>query len=147
LREVDVSLGSGVDVEKYFLKGKINKSLKRTLPSIVCFEKCLKLNIDHYGATIQLANIFLEYDLGECAFLYYQSAVRIRPESVSANYGLIVALKRHTRDISSIVKCMKRRISMDPDNFQWVTSLAILRYFEDDDVMALKLLTKAFAVK
>ena len=85
--------------------------------------------------------------MGECAIIYYQSALRIKPESVSAHFGMIVALKRHTRDAAGIVRCMKRRISMDPDNFVWLTSLAILRYFEDEDGKALKLLSKAFLVK
>ena len=57
------------------------------------FLKCLEYDPDHFGANLNIANTLIEFDLFLESIPYYQRCIKKKPESVSAQFGLMIALK------------------------------------------------------
>jgi tetratricopeptide (TPR) repeat protein len=82
--------------------------------SIHYYKKCYK---DHYGASIYLANIMVEYGAGEKAPKYFENCIKLNPQLAAPHFGLMLALKRHANN-DIVLKHFRQIIKEDPDNFE-----------------------------
>ena len=110
------------------------------------FKKCLELDVNNYGASIQLANLLVESGLSEGSAKYYQNAIRIKPDSAAAHFGLIVAASNTQSGSGAYSHHLKEVLRHDPDNLCALTQLAIIRLFEYEDVKCVRLLQKALQI-
>lgn len=81
------------------------------------FKKCLQLDADHFGASSHLANLLVELGEGERARRYFQNAIRLRPESAAAHFGLMLSVKRQPSKVQRVIHNLKKILKEDPDNF------------------------------
>jgi Tfp pilus assembly protein PilF len=68
----------------------------KELNCIENFKKCLALNVNHYGASLQLANLLVMKGKGESAAEYFVNAARIDPNKAEPQFGLMLAVKRYS---------------------------------------------------
>ena len=109
------------------LLGKAQKKFHDYQSSITSFKKCLALDVNNFGPSIQLANLLAELGEGQCAAKYYQNAIRIKPDSTAAHFGLILAVLRHPNGSEACAQHLKEILRHDPDNLSALTKLALLR--------------------
>ena len=110
------------------------------------FEKCLTLDANNYGASLQLANLLVELGQEQCAAKCYQNAIRVKSDSAAANFGLILAVLRHPSGSEACSRHLKEVLQHDPDNLTALTQLALLRFFQYEDVKCVRLLRKALQI-
>ena len=61
-------------------------------------------------------------------------------------FGLILAVLRHPSSSEACTHHLKEVLRHDPDNLTALTQLALLRFFEYEDVKCIRLLRKAFQI-
>jgi len=103
------------------LLGKAQKKCQDYQGSITSFKKCLALNVNNFGASIQLANLLAELGEGQCAAKYYENAIRIKPDSTAAYFGLILTVLRNPNGSEACVQHLKEILRHDPDNLPALT--------------------------
>jgi hypothetical protein len=59
------------------MAAKIQIKRGKTKKSITNFQLCLENNVNHFGASIYLANLLIEFGEGEKAVRYFENAIRI----------------------------------------------------------------------
>ena len=101
--------------------GKAQKKSKDYQNSLISFKKCLELDVNNFGASIQLANLLVELGEGQRAAKYYQNAIRIKPDSTAAHFGLILAVLRHPNSSEACTQHLKEILRHDPDNLTALT--------------------------
>lgn len=97
------------------------KRLNQAGQSIGNFAKCLHFDTDHFKASIHLANLLLEHDFHEPAVSFYQNAIRIHPQSVSAHFGMMLAIKSNLKEKDSVVQFFKETLVVKPNNVEVLT--------------------------
>ncbi len=58
------------------------------------FNRCLDLDVHHYGASVHLANLYVKLGRAQQAARYFANAIRVRPEAAAPHFGLMLAVKR-----------------------------------------------------
>ena len=81
----------------------------------------MKTNIDNFHASLNLANLLTENGQGKKASPYYQNALRLRPGSAAATFGLVLAIERHAKDPQVALDYLEFSVETDPDNFAILT--------------------------
>ena len=89
--------------------------------AISSYEKCLKLNVNNFEVSLRLANLLTELGQGRKASPFYQNALRLKPGSVAATYGLVLAIERHASDPKDAIDYLELSAKTDPDNFVLLT--------------------------
>ena len=99
--------------ELLFWAGKVCNKLDRNEKSITYFEKCLEIDKSHYGANLVLANYFVSLGKGETAARHFDTCIRLKPQQVSAHFGLAVAVANKEVAISHFKEILSRK----PENW------------------------------
>ena len=74
------------------------KVLKDSAKAIDSYEQSVCLDVNNFKASLELANLLTELGYGRHASIYYQNALRLKPESAAAIFGLVLAIERHAKD-------------------------------------------------
>jgi len=135
-----------MEAESHMLLGRAQRKSRDYQNSLKSFEKCLALNANNYAASIQLANLLVELGQDQCASKCYQNAIRVKHDSAAAHFGLILAVLRNPNGSEACAHHLKEVLRHDPDNLTTLTQLALLRFFEYEDVKCIRLLRKAFQI-
>ena len=106
-----------MEAETYLLLGKAQRKSGDYKNSLESFEKCLALDANNYGASLQLANLLVELGQEQCAAKCYQNAIRVKYDSAAANFGLILAVLRHPSGSEACAHHLKEVLRHDPDNY------------------------------
>ena len=79
------------------------------------------------------------------AYKYFLKATKNNEheESATAHFGLMVAVERETIDSKGAIYHLEEKLSNEVDNFKSLTHLAILKFFNYEDIESMDLLHKA----
>jgi tetratricopeptide (TPR) repeat protein len=64
------------------------ENLKEYQKGMINFKKTLTLDVNHFGASIHLANMLANVGEGQRAAKYFMHALKIDPDSINAHFGL-----------------------------------------------------------
>ena len=135
-----------METETYLLLGKAQRKSSDYQNSLKSFEKCLALDANNYGASLQLANLLVELGQEQCAAKCYLNVIRVKHDSAAANFGLILAVLQHPSGREACTHHLREVLRHDPYNLTVLTQLALLRFFEYEDVKCVRLLRKALQI-
>ena len=79
--------------ELVFRIGLCHEKNSDFMNAIICYEKCIHIDQTHFRASLNLALLLQKFEQDLRAFKYYKNALRIRPYSVEALYGLTILVK------------------------------------------------------
>ena len=85
------------------------------------FRKSLAIDVDHFGASLHLANVMLRIGQGQSAAKYFLNAIRLRPESANAHFGLVLAVHLSAKDSQAAHRHFTETLKHDPLNFEVLT--------------------------
>jgi len=72
----------------YFFAGKCHENCQNIKKAMSFYKDCLKVDKNHIGACVHLARLLTGLRELDRARKYFQHALKIDPESISANYGM-----------------------------------------------------------
>ncbi|MFZ1686399.1 MAG: tetratricopeptide repeat protein [Flavobacteriales bacterium] len=98
----------------YFLKGWVHKETGDTAKAISSYFTALEMDPDYFDAVMQLALLHERRD-DPLAIEFYDTAIRLRPESSEALYGKGMYCQEHGKD-SVALQCYATIIRNDPNN-------------------------------
>ena len=133
--------------QPYYFIGLVQEKLGDVNGAISNYLKCLKTNRNHFRASIDLANLLFKTGQGKMATLLFQNAVRAKPESATAIFGLMTAIFQYGFDIQLSILKLQKHLHNDPDNFTFLVQEALLRFWRHEDIKAINLLTRALELK
>lgn len=93
--------------------------------AITILKQCLTLDHDHFGATIHLASLLA--NTGDCkkAAKYFRHAVKIKPDSIPANFGLGKTLHIVTANGEASIPYYEKVLEIDPEHYKAQCQLGV----------------------
>jgi len=98
--------------------GVILEKSREYTASIANLKQCLTMDPEHFGAAIHLATLLANTGDNKKAAKYYRHALKIKPESVPANFGIGKTLHAVTNNGAASIPFYEKVLTMEPFHYK-----------------------------
>lgn len=123
--EKAVSIPGCQSTSAFFYLGVIHEKNREYQQAISILKQCLTLDHDHFGATIHLASLLANTGDSKKAAKYFRHAVKIKPDSIPANFGLGKTLHLVTANGEASIPYYEKVLEIDPEHYKAQCQLGV----------------------